>query len=167
MNQSKLKQLFDYNEDGYLVWKINASTRARLGDLAGCINPSTGYWQVVYNGKKFYNHRLIWVWNYGTEPPKYIDHVDGVRDNNKINNLRASSVSQNRHNSVKRKTGLSVYKGVTLVPSFNKWKARITIKGKQVLLGYFDSEIQAANAYNEAAIKNFKEFANLNKVSPL
>ncbi len=84
--------------------------------------------------------------------------------NNHISNLRAANQSENIANSKSRKNSTSKYKGVFKTKSGSNWIARIAKDGKQIWLGSFLNEKEAAKAYNEAAIKYFGEFAYLNKI---
>ena len=91
-----------------------------------------------------------------------IDHIDGDPLNNTANNLRLCTAQQNQGNSTKRKIGQSIYKGICRITTANKWRAYIAIDRKQAHLGVFDTEEEAALAYNAAAAHFFKEFACLN-----
>lgn len=93
----------------------------------------------------------------------YVDHIDHNGLNNQKINLRLCNNKQNQANSKKNKRLLSQYKGVSYSKSKKKWRAYISPDRKFIHLGYFDLEIDAMNAYNEAAIKHFGEFAFLNK----
>jgi len=91
------------------------------------------------------------------------DHADRDCCNNQKYNLREASRTQNMMNRAKwNKHTASKYKGVTSHSS-GQWRARITVYKKQIYLGLFDTEIEAAKAYNNAAIEFFKEFACLNQ----
>ena len=91
-----------------------------------------------------------------------VDHKDGNTLNNKRNNLRSCTRAENQQNRIKRKKGTSKYKGVDYFKQEKKYRARIRINTKLKHLGYFENEIEAAFAYDEAAKKNFNEFARLN-----
>lgn len=93
---------------------------------------------------------------------KMFDHKDRNPFNNQKNNLRPATQSQNIMNTPKRKGTSSQYKGVCWVKAKQKWRAHITLNGKQINLGYFSDEISAAIAYDKKAVELFKEFANLN-----
>jgi len=93
----------------------------------------------------------------------FIDHINGNKLDNRKSNLRVATKSQNAANSRKRK-GSSKFKGVYWDKSKNKWKAAIGFKNKRITIGRFSSELEAAKAYNKAAIEYFGEFARLNNV---
>ena len=115
------------------------------------------------NNKKraFYFHREIL-----TETPlTRFDHVDHINcnklDNRKIN-LRICDQRRNKMNGRAHKDNKSGYKGVCLDKRTQKWLAHIGIDGKQTHIGTFYNKIDAAVAYNNAAVKHFGSFANLN-----
>lgn len=92
-----------------------------------------------------------------------IDHIDGNPLNNQKSNLRICTPQQNQFNQRKTR-GVSKYKGVSWYKNYKKWMAKIKFNGRTYNLGYFNTEIQAAKAYDEKAKEIFGEFANLNKV---
>ena len=96
---------------------------------------------------------------------KWIDHIDHDGLNNQKSNLRFCSLSENLRNARKHNNCSSTYKGVNFHKLNKNWTARIQINGKQIYLGSFASEIDAAKAYNAKAIELFLEFANLNIIS--
>jgi hypothetical protein len=96
---------------------------------------------------------------------KYIDHINGnPLDNRKIN-LRLCTTQENQRNRKSNETNkkISKYKGVS--KSLNKyWRSYIYLNGKQINIGSFKTEIEAAQAYNKKAIELFGEFARLNVI---
>ena len=95
-----------------------------------------------------------------------VDHKDTNKLNNsRKNNLRFATFSQNQANRSKPKGKYSsIYKGVTFNKREKRWKASLTKDGEFKHLGCFNSEIEAAKAYNKAAIEFFGEYAYLNKI---
>ena len=89
------------------------------------------------------------------------DHKNRDSLDNQKQNLREATYSQNAMNRTKQQHCTSAYKGVSKFR--NKWKAKIGINGKQIYLGIFNTEVEAAKAYNQKAIELFKEFACLNQ----
>jgi hypothetical protein len=109
-------------------------------------------------------HRLI----LGVSNPKIlVDHEDRDTFNCQRSNLRECNRSQNCSNVHKLSGTISKYMGVSLIyPKKKRWMAKIRVDEKQVYLGAFDNEKDAALAYNEAAKKYRGEFAFLNKIEP-
>ena len=98
------------------------------------------------------------------EPGQYVDHINGDRLDNRKENLRFCTLSQNSMNKRGRSSRTSKYKGVCYAKRRNKWQASIRVDGKERFLGYFNNEEDAAKAYDEAALKFYKEFAKINGV---
>jgi len=112
-------------------------------------------------------HRAI-AERMGLDLTNYIDHIDGDGINNQRENLRSVTHQQNMQNQTRQRKGqASRYKGVVWHKPNQKWVAKITINCVSTHLGYFVNEIDAAMTYNEAAVKNFGEFASLNKIGYL
>jgi hypothetical protein len=115
-------------------------------------------WQ---KGKTIYLHRVILK---VIDKNIFVDHIDmNTLDNRKIN-LRICTRSQNamnRNKTIKNTTG---YKGVIFQPNRNKYYAKIKLNSKIIFLGHYIDPIDAARAYNAAALKYHGEFANLNKI---
>jgi hypothetical protein len=105
-------------------------------------------------------HRFILGLEYGDL--REGDHKNHNGLDNRQDNLRICTGSQNQYNANPHKNCSSVFKGIYWNKISNKWHTRISIRGQQRNLGYFNNEIKAAKAYDEAARKYFGEFANLN-----
>ena len=92
------------------------------------------------------------------------DHANGDGLDNRRCNLRAATAAQNQMNRGKFASAYSVFKGVSWHKRDRRWVAKIKANGRRINLGYFISELAAAKAYNESAIKNFGEFARINQL---
>lgn len=102
-------------------------------------------------------HRLI----SGAPAGRLVDHKDGDGLNNRRNNFRICTRQENNRN-IRKLSGASQYKGISYHKGRKKWYARITVDGKDVHVGSYESETEAARAYDNAAKKHFGEFARLN-----
>lgn len=107
-------------------------------------------------------HRLIM----NPKKGEVIDHINLNGLDNRKKNLRICSPKENIRNAPKRMKATSKFKGVYLPSGKDKWRATIRIDGKKKNLGTFASELEAAIAYNNAALKHFGEFAYLNSLDP-
>ena len=163
LTQEYLHELFDYR-DGNLYWKISRNNfHAKIGDKAGGLGKN-GYYRISIDSKRYYNHRLIFLYQYGYLP-KYIDHIDNNPLNNKIGNLREVTHSQNHMNRKQNsRNASSQYKGVCWDKSNKVWIAQIQLNNIHKYLGGFKSEQKAALIYNNAATELFGEYTNLNQV---
>jgi len=104
-------------------------------------------------------HRLAWQYVYGAAPAVELDHVNGVPSDNRIENLRLASRSQNIANSRRWRTNTSGAKGVYWCRQQQKWRARITVDRRSRHLGHFENIADAQAAYMAAAERAFGEFA--------
>ncbi len=157
--------------DGYLNYQVSWWGRVTNTKTGRILKPGTsgpGYLFVILskNGKVklHYIHKLVareWVPNPAEK--RCVDHVDSDKTNNNHENLRWATLSENSRNMKKHKDGSSDFKGVSFEKNTGKWRARILLPGRQLHLGCFTSEREAAKAYNAAAVLHYKEFAKLNQ----
>ena len=158
MTLKKLKDLLEYREGG-LYWKRRMSPKALIGDRAG-FRKSNGYRYVVIEGRHYLEHRLVFLYNYGYLP-KYIDHIDGDKENNEITNLRACTSCQNNYNRKIRSDNTSGVKGVSWYKPYNKWVCKIWVDKKPIFLGYYEDLELAELVVHEARLHYHRDFANL------
>jgi hypothetical protein len=120
----------------------------------------SGYLQTNINKIPILMHRYL------LKPDKndLVDHINNIRHDNRISNLRIVSATVNVHNRIKKQNCSSKYIGVSLCKKTNKWLSNINFNSKQIYIGKFEFEIDAAKAYNDKAIELYKENANLNKI---
>ncbi len=131
------------------------------------VDKNTGYVRIVKwikggKGKQItiYMHRLI----LGVSGGKVADHVNRDKLDNRRVNLRICTQRQNCMNQAGSKNGSSEFKGVGFFKRDKNWHAQIMVNRKQIHIGYFGSEIDAAKAYNDKAKEYFGEFAYLNQI---
>jgi hypothetical protein len=145
MTQQDFIDRFDYR-DGKLFYKKSKGCM-KQGSEAGTVNPS-GHLKTLIKRKPYLLHRIIFMMHHGYLP-KMLDHIDGNPANNRVENLRSATWSQNNLNRGKHKRNTSGYKGVTWVSTAGKYSTRIAIEGKRFFLGYFDNAKDAHKAYCE------------------
>jgi len=143
MTQDLLQELFDY-KDGNLTRKF-AVGRCEVGDAIGTIT-QRGYIHAKINNKTYQAHRLIYIWHNGDIPEGLqIDHINGVKDDNRIENLRLVTNQENQFNTQA--------KGYYWDKPKSKFRTQITLDGKRIHIGYFNNENDARIAYEEAKSK--------------
>ncbi len=144
---------------GELRWKKSPANRTKVGDLAGYDHHS-GYRILEFKGCIYQVHRLVWWMIYGVMPNEEIDHINGIRNDNRICNLRDASRSQNQHNRKTWKNGtISGLKGSFFHKATGKWASTIQHNKKRTHLGLFETAEEAHEAYLTAAKKLHGEFA--------
>lgn len=145
----RIREVFDYlPESGTLVWKHKTGRRVVIGSTAGHITPF-GYISVAVDRIKYQAHRLIWLHQYGCWPSGDVDHINGNRSDNRLENLRDVSRRvnlQNRRDAMhKSASGLL---GVTFRPNRkSKWVAEIVVDGVKKYIGAYSTKEEAHAAY--------------------
>ncbi len=159
ITQKRLHDLFEYREDGNLIRKVRTARCTKIGDVAGSLS-STGYIYVSIGGKRHRVHRMIFLYHHGyLTNGLQIDHIDGNPGNNRIENLREVTGSQNLMNSRVQKNNISGIKGVYWNKESRKWSAKISVNGKDIFLGYHDFKGEAAAVVKAAREKYHGEYA--------
>lgn len=156
----ELKRVLEYNPvTGEFFWLISGSAM-RVGDLAGSVY-SNGYRYIQINNEDYRAGRLAWFYVTGEDPLDFIDHKDGIRDNNRFRNLRKATNSQNQANRGAPFNNTSGFKGVTWQASRMKWLVRITVNNHSKNLGRYVNLVDAVKAYRVAALAAWGEYAKV------
>jgi len=159
ITQERLKQLFDYHPSGNLVWRVSNSRVAPVGSTPGNINQD-GYKRLQADGRQYKAHRLVFLWHHGYMPPE-IDHINCIRCDNRIENLRAADNKTNTKNRLTNKNNTSGIKGVSWHKQHEKWQAYVNCEGRRVRLGYFESLLDAAALVISTRKQLHGEFARI------
>ena len=155
--KEQLHQLFSY-KDGNLYWKVSRNNNIKIGQEAGMLRPD-GYKRVNIDKKNYYLHRLIFIYHNGFISDE-IDHIDNNRSNNKIENLRIATRSQNTLNCKINSRNTTGIKGITFDKDKFKYRPYLSVNGKRLYLGCFDFLDDANQELQKARIKYHKSFAN-------
>ena len=138
LTQARLKEILHYDQDtGLFTWIKDNICGIKIGDIAGCLKQD-GYHYIGINYNRYKRSRLAWLYVYGYFPESNIDHIDRIKDNDKIKNLREVSQSCNVRNSSLLKTNKSGVKGVnipTRAPEYWIATGRINNKSKTLYYG--------------------------------
>jgi hypothetical protein len=171
LTQNLLHELLEYDPStGEFLWKhrninwfntendFKAWNNRLSGKKAGYVD-KRGYLFIRINYFLYSAHRLAWLYVYGSFP-KMIDHINGNRQDNRIENLRECTDSQNQGNSKRSKNNTTGYKGVSLHKGTGKYTAEITYNNKKIYLGLFLTPEEAHDTYCKKASELFEEFCN-------
>jgi len=151
-----IESLFDYR-DGSLYWKESPAKPVPAGSVAGTV-ANNGYLRIGIKRRYFLAHRLVFLLHHG-HMPKYVDHIDGNKQNNRVENLRVATKAQNCQNQKVRSTNTSGIKGVSWHIVRKKWQVNICANGVQKYIGLFNELADAQKAAIEARSANHGEFA--------
>lgn len=151
LTAERLRELLDYSpETGEIRWRVNRGGTARADSVAGTPN-GDGYRKIHIAGRRYFVHRLVWVYVYGRWPVNQIDHINMDKDDNRIVNLREATNAENHGNQRKartdNRTGLL---GASWNKEAKKFHAQIQLDGKTKHLGYHRTAEEAHQAYIKA-----------------
>jgi len=136
------------SQEDYEFYLVNKWHVSKFGYLVRRIDTKTIIWFSREVAKRM-----------GLDTTKIIDHIDRNRLNNSRDNLRAATKQQNNSNKSKPATNTSGYKGVYFDNKAKKWRSQISIKNQTKYLGIFTDIVDAAKAYDRAAIEIYGDFA--------
>jgi len=158
MDQATLKKHMHYDEiTGIFTWIKSTSNKIRPGVVAGS-QRKDGYIEIRLNGELMLAHRMVWLYLNGEMPSLKTDHINGIRNDNRLCNLRLATDTENATNVKTHCDNRSGLKGVSYDKRFGKYIARIFHKGKAHWLGHFDSPQDAHAAYVKASAELHRDF---------
>jgi len=154
LTEARLRELFSYDSETGQFARIKRVHGAVIGRAPGRLDRD-GYLVVTIDYLHYRMHRLAWLYVFGNWPHGHIDHINGVTTDNRIQNLRPCTLSQNAANS-KARLGRQ-FKGITQMRSGN-----FQVYLNRDYIGVFGSAEEAARAYDAAAVSVYGEYARLN-----
>ncbi|WAX10354.1 hypothetical protein BV57P2_00046 [Phocaeicola phage BV57P2] len=157
----KAKELFVYDrETGIIKWKRRTSNNQRKNLVAGSTRSNDGYIQIGINGEIHLAHRIAVLLTYGfCDDRLQVDHINHIRDDNRLVNLRLVTRTDNLRNQPRRRNNTTGIMGVVYHKAKRKYMARIRVDGVNIYLGIFDTLGEAAKARKDADIR-YKYNAN-------
>lgn len=160
LTREKLKEWLHYDpETGIFRWLKSPSIASRVGDIAGGVNHD-GYVRIRIAGLRSMAHRLVWLYIHGEWPAKEIDHVNGVRHDNRVSNLRLATRSENSKNTELLKSNTTGVKGVSWSKHTGKYSAYIRFNNIRLSLGHYPTIEKASEVVRAARERLHGEFAN-------
>lgn len=143
-------EMLNYDKDtGIFTWRVYRRGVQR-GKPVGSYT-TKGYILITIDGCTYRAHRIAWLIVNGSWPQDQIDHINGIRDDNRISNLREAKNPCNQENQRKARSDNKIgLLGVIWNKQCNKFQAHIVVKGKQRHLGYFLDANDAHSAYVSA-----------------
>jgi hypothetical protein len=160
----RLKELFDYNAVTGRLERKNPHNNEKITTSA---ISAQGYFIRKVDKTFYLEHRLVWMYHHGVFPNE-TDHINGIKTDNRIENLRDCCRTQNTWNQRKKQTlggSSSTHKGVYFHRKSGKWAAQIVHFKVHYHLGLFATEGDAALAYKNKSLELFGEFAFLGRPS--
>lgn len=152
LTQARLKELLHYDPStGQFTWlkPANRFSQVKPGDPAGALH-ARGYIHIKVDGAAYKAHRLAWLYMYGCWPNPAVDHINRVKTDNWIANLREADQLRNMQNKSCYKSNTSGYTGVTAHRNTGKWVAQIQVNKRNKHIGIYDTPELAALAYQRA-----------------
>lgn len=157
MNINALNELFTYNpKTGLIYWKAKGKGRIKKKEAGTLLH--SGYIGICIGSRRIQAHRIAWALFHGQNPKDQIDHINGIKTDNRICNLREATNAQNGKNLKLSKASTTGIKGVCYEKYTNKYKAYIRIDGKMLSLGRYNTLQEAAVIRKQAEEKHFGEW---------
>lgn len=158
ITQEILCELLRYcHATGVFTWRNKRAPGIHAGDRAGTLR-SDGYIAIRVKGKKFQAHRLVWLYMHGQFPAAQIDHINGVKWDNRLVNLRLATNTENCRNRGARADSNSGIRGVSFERASGKWRATASDGRRYVSIGRFETIEAACAAYDAFTAVHHGEF---------
>ncbi len=157
LTAQRLRELLHYDPETGIFYAKKRRGPLSVGKSSGTITPD-GYVQISLHRSLYLAHRLAWLYVFGEFPSQQIDHKDRDGTNNRIENLRLATGSQNNYNKPKRADNTSGHRGVCYVKRSGLWEAKTKVNGKRKSLGRYKTPQEAGFAYEQFAKANHGEF---------
>lgn len=162
LSLDRLREVLDYDPaTGALTWRVRLGPMCKFESYAG--SPKAGYRKISIDGRNYTASHLAWFHFYGKPPLGFLDHKNGDRGDDRIENLREATAAQNSQNIGCRANSSTGLKGASRFNSprnNKKFRSTITVNGKRIHLGQFDTAEEAHAAYCAKAAELHGEFAN-------
>lgn len=153
LTAERLREILNYDpETGVFTWRVNRGGSALAGSKAGHPSKIDGYVRIYVDCRLFLAHRLAWLYVHETFPENHLDHINRVRDDNRLCNLREATYSQNNQNQSIRSDNKSGLVGVSWSGRHRKWKAQIQFCNANRHLGLYKTKEEAYSAYLKAKL---------------
>lgn len=160
----ELEATFIYNPFTGTLRRKYKYTGKMKGKVVECGTKSVrGYLVVRFNKKTITVHRIAWMLFYKEPAPESIDHINRIKTDNRITNLRAATPTQQLLNTPIKSDNTSGFKGVSYFKRDDKWRAYTSVNGKFKHIGYYETPEEASEAYNREVTRLYGEYANTNK----
>jgi len=156
LTTEQLKYWF-YIKNNDLYWANSPNNNTKKDTRAGGCG-GQGYRIVMFKGKRYLTHRVLWALHHGEWPNGEIDHINGNPRDNRLENLRVVTHQQNCINRKKPSSNTSGFKGVIYCKKSSKYRARIKVDGTYLSLGSFLTPEEASEVYQQIANEWFGNY---------
>ena len=155
LTHDRAQEMLNYDPStGVFTWRKKPNRNIVVGSIVGSYDKD-GYLETRLDREPLKIHRLAWFYVHGVWPDGDIDHKNGIRADNRIDNLRDVTASENQCNRHTGRPNKSGFRGVVYHSKTGRWTSRLMVKGKSYSFGYHDSPQEASVLY-EAAAKELK-----------
>lgn len=159
ITQERLKQVISYDRETGLFVSLTSRGCVKAGCVLGRDN-GQGYIKLSVDKREYFAHRLAYLYVHGFLP-EFVDHINGVRSDNRICNLRPADKFINARNAARKPWSLSRFRGVN--KNKKSWYASIRVNGERYLhLGHYANEVEAAYVYDMASLEHHGEHGRRN-----